>query len=311
MDKLREDWRGAIWLRCLLGGLIAWCVTMQGQEVQLKWGDNAQLSLRVAADASEWFRLEHTIDFSEWHPTRDSIAQQTEITIDPSRSIARYYRLIPVDRPEAPFTIGVVGDSTAVGIQTVPLVGGWAQGLSRFAREETRFVMAGVPGLSSKSFFGSFREHMLTTTTPTVVMIQLGQVDEFNSQPEIKSTTLVEYQENLSAMVDFVREWGGVPMLVTPLPSREFVSEGVLKPYLVERSVAMRELAAEIGVYVIDLHRLVSELYVNGSQEELKSWGFGDDYHLSIPGSVAVAELVLAALPPHIGDLMFESSSEP
>ena len=290
--------------------LVSFC-ELRAEGVQLQVASSHRLIIRVPEGSSNWFRLERTRDLSDWVLMRDTLAWPTELGVNSSVVESEFYRIVSVAIPEPPFTIGVIGDSTAVEIQRFPLVGGWAQGLSTFARDETRFVMAGEPGLSTKSFFGSFRERMLTTTTPTIVMIQLGQIDEFNTQPEIKSTSLTEYQDNLGAMVDFVRGWGGIPMLVTPLPSRDFDSDGNLAPYLVERSAAMRELGGEVGVHVVDLHRLVSDLYVSASQEELNEWGYADNYHLSVPGSVAVAELVLKALPPHIGQLMFQIPAAP
>lgn len=261
--------------------------------------------IRPPESSEEWFRLERTTDFQTWEIGRDSVAWPTEIASYREGIAFEFYRFLPLSIPEPPYSIGMVGDSTAVGIQRFPLARGWAQELSAFTQDETRFVMAGDPGLSTKSFFGSFRERMLTTTTPIVVLVQLGQIDEFNGQPELKSTTIDEYRANLESIVSLIRGWNGTPILVSPLPARLFEEDGSLVPYLVERSVAVREVGDKVGAYVVDLHQLTSDLYINGSDIEVKNWGFGDDYHLSVAGAERVAKLVLSALPPHLKNQFF------
>lgn len=261
--------------------------------------------IRPPQDSKEWFRVERTRDFDSWEVARDSVVWPIGIGVERLGIEVEFYRFIPVAIPEPPYTIGIVGDSTAVGIQRFPLVGGWGQGLSKFTQEEARMLMAGEPGLSTKSFFGSFRERMLTTVLPAVVLVQLGQIDEFNGQPEIKSTTLDEYRENLSSIVSFIRGWGGIPILVSPLSARLFEDDGSITPYLSERSAAVSEVGEDTGAYVIDLNRLTSDLYSSGTQSDLVHWGHGDFYHLSVPGSVVVAKLVLNALPSHLRNLLF------
>ena len=164
--------------------------------------------------------------------------------------------------------------------------------------------MAGTPGLSSKSFLGSFQELTLERTEPQVVLIQLGQIDEFTGSIEEKATTLDEYRDNLMQIILFVRAWGGTPILVSPLPSRERIEDEFV-PYLVERSDVVRSLEHELGVYVVDLNRLVRDLYSRTNPADIEGLGHGDFYHLSVKGAEQVARIVLAALPIHLRDLLF------
>jgi len=275
----------------------------QGSEIELTVKKGPVV--RPPESPGEWFRLERTTDFQIWKIGRDSVGWPTEVVVHRAGLEFEFFRFLPLSIPEPPYSIGIVGDSTAVGIQRFPLARGWAQELSAFTQDETRFVMAGDPGLSTKSFFGSFRERMLTTTTPIVVLVQLGQIDEFNGQPELKSTTIDEYRENLEAIVSLIRGWNGTPILVSPLPARLFEADGRLEPYLVERSAAVREVGDEVGAYVIDLHQLTSNLYLNGTDVDVRNWGYEDDYHLSVAGAEKVARLVLSALPPHLKNHFF------
>jgi lysophospholipase L1-like esterase len=289
-------------IRIFLWGLLIGTAQAQVSEIELTIGGPV---VRSPESPGDWFRLERTTDLQTWEIGRDSVAWPTEVIASRRGVDFEFYRFLPLSVPEPPYFIGILGDSTAVGIQRFPLARGWAQELSAFTEDETRFVMAGDPGLSTKSFFGSFRERMLTTTTPIVVLIQLGQIDEFNGQPELKSTTINEYRENLKSIVSMVRGWDGMPILVSPLPARLFEEDGRLVPYLVERSAAVREVGEEVGAYVVDLHQLTSNLYLSGTDVEVSNWGYGDDYHLSVAGAEEVAKLVLSALPPHIKNRFF------
>ncbi|MDA7633268.1 GDSL-type esterase/lipase family protein [bacterium] len=295
--RFRDVIRLCVWV-LVMGG-----AESQGSEIELTIGKGPVV--RPPESSEEWFRLERTTDFQTWEIGRDSVAWPTEVAAHRKGVEFNFFRFLPLSIPDPPYSIGIVGDSTAVGIQQFPLARGWAQELSAFTQDETRFVMAGDPGLSTKSFFGSFRERMLTTTTPIVVLVQLGQIDEFNGQSEVKSTTLKEYRENLASIVSLIRGWKGTPILVSPLAARLFEEDGRLVPYLVERSAAVREVADEVGAYMIDLHQLTSNLYLNGTDDEVRNWGYGDDYHLSVAGAEKVARLVLSALPPHLKNHFF------
>ncbi len=95
------------------------------ERVRLELSSPDHLIIGPPEDASTWFRLERTGDLEEWLTMRDTISWPTKVSIDPRTITTQFYRIVSVATPEPPFTIGVIGDSTAVGIQGFPLVDGW------------------------------------------------------------------------------------------------------------------------------------------------------------------------------------------
>ena len=303
--SIRARWSNACLNQLLLGVFFAILLPEVGAQSGAIEFDPMEGAVIVSPEKTgEWFRLERTNDFETWLLARDSIAWPSRVSIGSLEAVAEFYRFVAIPSPEGPFRIGVVGDSTAVGIQSIPQARGWAQELAAFTSGDTKFVMAGNPGLSTKTFAGSFQELTLERTEPQIVMVQLGQIDEFTRAVEEKGTTVAEYRENLKQIVSFIRGWGGTPILVSPLPSRE-LSGGMLVPHLAERSAAVRGLAHESGVYVIELNRLVTELYARTEPSELGRLGYGDLFHLSVAGAKSVARIVHSALPGHLRDLLF------
>ncbi|MCS1408520.1 MAG: Rhamnogalacturonan acetylesterase RhgT [Verrucomicrobia subdivision 3 bacterium] len=275
--------------------------------VSLQRTGEGSVVARASDVSGRWYRLEWSLDFRNWEIARDTFAWPSEVVICRPGVEFAFYRSIQIRKPEPPYTLAVIGDSTAAGILTNPNVSGWAEALIPLVGEDARFIMAAEPGLSSKTFFGSNRRSILKRAEPLVVLIQLGQIDEFTRFPEVKGTSLEEYDNNLRGIVSLVRQWDGTPILVTPLPSSEFAPDGNLIPYLGERSRVMRRIGDEMGVYVLDLHQRVSELYLDATPGELALWSIFDGYHLSVPGAKIIAKLTVDALPLHISQLLFGS----
>lgn len=104
----------------------------------------------------------------------------------------------------------------------------WDRGLAR--------LQAGAPGL------------------PRHVLIQFGHNDQ-PGKPGRSTDLATEYGPNLARMVDEVRAAGGTPLLATPLTRRSF-KDGRLQDDLAPWAEAMRAVARERGVPLLDLHAL-------------------------------------------------------
>ncbi len=114
-------------------------------------------------------------------------------------------------------------------------------------------------GRSTKSFraeglWGSVITLLKEGGQKDLVLIQFGH----NDQPgkPCRSTDLAtEFPVNLAAYVDEVRAAGGTPLLLTPLTRRSFKA-GQLQNDLVPWADAIRKVAADKGVQVLDLNAL-------------------------------------------------------
>ena len=299
------------------------------QKISLIRTAEGGIALRIPERSGQWFRLEWSSNLLDWRIAGDSVAGPAEVeAIRPGKNVV-FYRARGFPEPAGPFVVAVVGDSTASGDfpgQNPPRVFGWGDALVPFANSETTLLMsAAEPALGTKTFFSSPRPaQILAQFEPEMVLIQLGQSDEFSPLVESQATTLEEYRANLNRIIDLVRGWNGAPILVTLLPFRPdgrwaeaWPTNG--RPISEEdrarqagRSEAVRELAIERGAYLIDLHQIVGDFYLSLSSGELEDLAAYDAHHLSEEGAEAVADLVVQALPPHFQKLFFQGSrSEP
>ncbi|KAI0191088.1 GDSL-like Lipase/Acylhydrolase [Astrocystis sublimbata] len=122
----------------------------------------------------------------------------------------------------------LAGDSTTAS------GGGWGDGFLSFLAENTRGINYGHSGATTRSFvaggdWGRVENKVKEwlTADPTTnrednngiyVTIQFGH----NDQKENSGVSLQDYERNLVQMVRDVREWGGIPILITPLTRRSF-----------------------------------------------------------------------------------------
>lgn len=153
----------------------------------------------------------------------------------------------------APVRVILVGDST------VQPGSGYGQRLCERFRPEVSCVNVAKGGRSTKSFrvegrwdavLASLREGK-GAYRDTYVLIQFGHNDA-GSVPH-RHTEIVEFTDNTRAFVREVRAAGGTPVLVTPLTTRGFRDGRVEVGGLAERADAVRKVAAEEGVIVLDL----------------------------------------------------------
>lgn len=299
------------------------------QEISLIRTAEEGVALRIPKRLGQWFRLEWSSNFLDWQIAKDSVAGPAEVAaVRPGRNVV-FYRARGFPEPAGPFVIAVVGDSTAAGDfpgQDPPRVFGWGDALIPFANSETTLLMsAAEPALGTKTFFSSPRpSKILAQFEPEMVLIQLGQSDEFSPLVELQATTIEEYRANLNRIIDLIRGWNGAPVLVTLLPFRPAgrwaeawptngrpISEED-KARQARRSEVVRELAIERGAYLIDLHQIVGDFYLSLSPGELENLAAYDAHHLSEEGAEAVADLVVQALPSHFRNLFFQGHrSEP
>ncbi|WP_186756014.1 rhamnogalacturonan acetylesterase [Echinicola salinicaeni] len=118
------------------------------------------------------------------------------------------------------------------------------------------------------------------------------------------------YQEIIREYINAVREKGGIPVLVTSMHRRRFDGEGKIINTLEEYPDAMRELAEEDGIALIDLNAMSKVLYeawgVDYSKKafvhfpagtfERQADDFADNTHFSTYGAYQLASCVVEGL---------------
>lgn len=197
-------------------------------------------------------------------------------------------------------TLHIAGDSTAAQkyADAAPETG-WGMALPFFLRKDLVVANHAVNGRSSKSFVDEGRlDAVLSVIRPgDFLLIQFGHNDEKAEDPTRHTEPWSTYQEYLRRYVDGARARGARPVLATSVERRRFDAAGTALPTHGEYPAAMRALAAEERVALLDLQALSLALWQQLGPEETKTY-FNwtateqDNTHVNPPGAIAVARLV-------------------
>ena len=152
---------------------------------------------------------------------------------------------------QKPIKIVLAGDST------VNDEGGWGEGFRKCFGPPVKVINLAKNGRSSKSFRDEGLWDPALAARPDFILIQFGHNDQPGKGPERETDPATTYRANLVRYVEDARAIGAIPILVTSIVRRNFDAEGKIKrDYLVEYAAAVRALAEEKNVPLIDLYTL-------------------------------------------------------
>ncbi|MEU0090995.1 SGNH/GDSL hydrolase family protein [Kribbella sp. NPDC006257] len=191
----------------------------------------------------------------------------------------------------------LAGDSTVCDQPTAPYTG-WGQVLPTRVGSGAVIANYGDSGESSGSFLSNsalFPRMKPLIKSKDLVLIQFGHND--------KDTTATAFRDNLSRMVNGVRERGGTPVLMTPPVRRLFSGSRLTSTALhvngrgVDLPAVIRALGRSANVPVIDLtaksKAMVESLGPTASQQLYLTREAGDNTHFSVYGATQMANLVV------------------
>lgn len=219
--------------------------------------------------------------------------------------------LFAADLPAPPPHLHLVGDSTMANkpVDTPNPEHGWGQLLPQFFQDPSMVVNHAVNGRSTKSFLDEGRwQQVVDALQPgDWVIIQFGHNDEKTEDPKRYAAPHGAYQENLRRFVRDVRAKGANPVLATPTVRRSWDGAGHLCDTHGEYPEAMREVATQEKVPLLELNTLTAALVaghgVEGSKKlflwipagayQRKPEGWKDDTHFSAYGAERVAALAV------------------
>jgi len=214
---------------------------------------------------------------------------------------------VEVQRADDALTVFLTGDSTVTD-QTGEPFSAWGQWLPKFFDATVAVANHAESGESLRSSRGAKRfAKVLSQLRPgDYVFIQFGHNDQKEKGAGIGAFT--SYKTDLKAWVAELRAHGGLPVLVTPMYRRRFDAAGKLTDTLGDYPEAVRQVAKEEGVPLIDLHALSKPLFeglgVEGSKKAfVHTETIHDDTHFSDFGAKALAEAVVAALKTAVPEL--------
>jgi lysophospholipase L1-like esterase len=195
-----------------------------------------------------------------------------------------------------PTRVVLVGDSTVTDDS------GWGAGFRKLVAESVEVVNAAADGRSSKSFIDEGRWAEALQKRGQYYLIQFGHNDEPGKGPERETDPGTTYRANMGRYVDDVRAIGGRAVLVTSLVRRLYTEDGTIRTMQTPYVEAVRALAAEKQVPLVDLHALSladaehagDEVWADLSPRD--PTGQVDRTHLNAKGSDVVGKMVADAL---------------
>lgn len=211
-------------------------------------------------------------------------------------------------------TIHLMGDSTCADkdLSGGNLERGWGMQFHNFLDDGIKVVNYAKNGRSTKSFItlGHWDEVKANIKPGDYVFIQFGHNDSKQSDSVRYAPAYGLYQDNLRMYCRTAREMGATPVLLTPLMRRYFKDGKLDTECHGDYPDAMRQVASELGVELLDITASSAEWLQGIGDEASKQcfmWipegvyafcpeGKEDNTHTKANGARAVAGLVCDAI---------------
>ena len=178
---------------------------------------------------------------------------------------------INIPAQKLPITIFLAGDSTmAEKAENKRPETGWGEKLQQhFDQKKVKIDNRAQNGRSTKSFVdeGRWKKIVDALQAGDYVFIEFGHNDEKSEDPKRYAAPNTDYRNNLIKFVTEVRAKDAVPVLLTPVMRRKFDQNGNFVDTHGEYPSAVRLVAAEMKVPLIDMHRLSETIIKNYGAE--------------------------------------------
>ena len=194
---------------------------------------------------------------------------------------------LEIEQADSLPTVYLLGDSTVCDQPKEPW-NSWGQMLPRFFSPGVAIANHAESGESLRSSLGAKRvEKVFSLLKPgDYVFVQFGHNDMKERGPD----ALPGYKSNLKKFVADTKSKGGIPVLVTSMERKSGVAHDTLDGY----PAAVREVAKEEAVPLIDLHAMSRTLY-NALGQQLDQ-AFQDGTHHNNYGSYELAKCVIEGI---------------
>src|SRR2546428_1532757 len=202
---------------------------------------------------------------------------------------------IEITRADVP-TLFLLGDSTVCDQPLEPF-NSWGQMLTRFFKPGIAIANHAESGESLRSSLGAKRlEKVLSIMKPgDYLFIQYGHNDEKEKGEGVGAFTT--YKADLKKFVDSARQRGGIPVLITPVQRRTFDQNGRITNSHGDYPEAVRQIAREENVPLIDLNAMSKTLYEAwGAEPSKRAFAPNDNTHHDNYGSYELAKCIVEGI---------------
>ncbi|MCX6954534.1 MAG: rhamnogalacturonan acetylesterase [Verrucomicrobia bacterium] len=212
---------------------------------------------------------------------------------------------------DAPPRLYMVGDSTMANKPLDLPERGWGMVLGQFFTDPAMVQNHAQNGRSTKSFIdeGRWEKVLSELKAGDFVIVQFGHNDE-KEDPKRGTDPATTFRENLRRYIRETRARGASPILATPVARRKFDAAGKLVPTHGKYPEAVRAVAAEEKVPLLELETATSQWLQAEGDEPTKKYfmwieagkyakipeGRKDDTHFVEAGATKVAALAVAQM---------------
>jgi lysophospholipase L1-like esterase len=198
-----------------------------------------------------------------------------------------------VSKADVP-TVYILGDSTVCDQPTEPW-NSWGQMLTRFFTPGVAVSNQAESGESLRSSLGAHRlDKVLSTIKPgDYLFVQYGHNDMKEKGAGVGAFTT--YTADLKKFVDGAKEKGATPVLVTSMNRKSMDSSGHVTNTLGDYPEAVRRVAKEENVALIDLNDMSKTLYEAIGPKDIGK-AFQDGTHHNGYGSYELAQCIIVGI---------------
>lgn len=175
---------------------------------------------------------------------------------------------IKVEKVYVP-TIYLCGNSTVVDQDKEPWTS-WGQIFTYWLNDQVAIANYAESGLTASSFYAQNRlKKILSLAKPgDYVFIEFGHNDQ--KEKNSGAGAFYNFAHMLKNYVDQIREKGAVPIFVTPTQRRQFDENGKIRETHGKYPEAMRWVAKDLDVQLIELHDMTRTLLETLGKEDSK-----------------------------------------
>lgn len=202
---------------------------------------------------------------------------------------------IQIEKVDVP-TVFLLGDSTVCDQPGEPYAS-WGQMITRFFNNKIAVANHAESGESLKSSLAARRLDKVLSQMKRgdYLLIQYGHNDMKERGDGVGAFTT--YKASLKYFVDEARKKGGIPILITPMHRRTFDANGKITNSHGDYPEAVRRLAKEERVPLIDLHAMSKDLYeALGPENSGRLFKEGDGTHHSAYGAYQLAKTIVRSV---------------
>jgi lysophospholipase L1-like esterase len=197
-------------------------------------------------------------------------------------------------------TVFLAGDSTVTDQPHEPAAS-WGQMLPRFFKPEVAIANHAESGETLKSFLSGLRLAKILSQIKAgdYLFIQFGHNDQKKQWPQTYADAGTTYRAYLRAYIAEARLRGATPVLVTSMQRRNFDPNGKIVDTLGDYPEAVRAVAQEENVALIDLERMSIAFYeALGPERAPLAFNNGgkDATHHNNYGAYALAKCVVQGI---------------